>query len=113
MYRTLLLTLFTAVLSFAADITGKWELRGTSSTGDEARVQLVIAESAGKYSATLYAEEDSVPVQGLTVSGDQVSFKIPTDDTTYTVKLTLKDGTAEGTYSASDGTSGKVSGKKV
>ena len=113
MYRALLIALMTAALSLAADITGKWELRGTSSGGDEARVQLVITESAGKYSATLYAEDDSVPVQGLTVSGDEVTFKIPTDEVTYTVKVTLKAGTAEGTYSASDGKSGKVSGKKV
>ena len=61
----------------------------------------------------MYAEDESVPVQGLTVSGDEVTLKIPTDDVTYTVKLTLKNGTAEGTYSASDGTSGKVSGKKA
>jgi hypothetical protein len=113
MYRTLLIALFTAALSFAADIAGKWELRGTSSGGDEARVQLVITEAGGKYSATLYAEDDSVPVQSLTVNGDEVTFKIPTDEVTYTVKVTLKNGTAEGTYSASDGKSGKVSGKRV
>lgn len=113
MYRALLLALLTTALSFAADITGKWELRGTSSGGDEARVQLVITEAAGKYSATLYAEDDSVPVQGLMVSGDEVTFKIPTDEVTFTVKVTLKDGAAEGTYSASDGKSGKVSGKRV
>ncbi len=113
MYRALLLALLTTALSFAADITGKWELRGTSSGGDEARVQLVITEAAGKYSATLYAEDDSVLVQGLMVSGDEVTFKIPTDEVTFTVKVTLKDGAAEGTYSASDGKSGKVSGKRV
>lgn len=113
MYRAILTVLFTAALSLAADVTGKWELRGTSGSGEEARVQLVITEAAGKYSATLYAEDDSVPVQSLTVTGDEVTFKIPTDEVTYTVKVTLKDGAAEGTYSASDGKSGKVSGKRV
>ncbi len=113
MYRALLLTLFTTALSLAAGIAGKWELRGSSASGEEARVQLVLTESDGKHSGTLLVEGESVPVQGLTVTGEEVTFKIPTDDTTYTVKVTLKNDAAEGTYSASDGRSGKVSGKRI
>lgn len=113
MYRALLIALFTAALSLGADITGKWELRGNSPSGEESRVELVITESGGKHSATLYAESDSMPVKELTVAGEEVTFKLPTDEATFTVKVTLKNGTAEGTYSASDGRSGKVSGKKL
>ena len=113
MYRLLVLTLLTTALSLAAGIAGKWELRGTSASGEEARVQLLITETDGKHSARLEVEGESVPVQGLTVAGEEVTFKIPTDDATYTVKVTLKNDAAEGTYSASDGRSGKVSGKRI
>jgi len=113
MYRALLLTLLTTGLSLAAGIAGKWELRGTSASGEEARVQLVLTESDGKHSGTLLVEGESVPVQGLTVAGEEVTFKIPTDEATYTVKVTLKNDAAEGTYSVSDGRTGKVSGKRI
>jgi hypothetical protein len=118
MYRVLLIAFLTATLfllprAVAADIAGKWELRGTSASGEEARVRLVITESGGKHSATLQVEGESIPVQGFVVAGDEVTFKIPTDDVTYTVKVTLKNDAAEGTYSASDGRSGKVSGKRI
>ncbi|MCX6606234.1 MAG: hypothetical protein NTV52_21945 [Acidobacteria bacterium] len=113
MFRTIALIFLTAFLSLAADLTGKWELRGTSSDGEQTSVQLIVRDSGGTLSAVVNIEGGSIPVKDLTVTGDDVSFKISAEGTTYTLKLVLKDGFLKGTYSGTDGKTGKVDGKKA
>jgi hypothetical protein len=113
MFRTLALFFLTAALSLAADITGKWELLGTGSDGEQSQVQLIIRDSGGKLSGFINVQDASIPTKDFTVSGDEVSFKISAEGTTYSLKLVFKDGNVKGTFSGSDGKTGKVDGKKA
>ena len=113
MFRTIALFFLTTALSLAADITGKWDLRGTDSDGESSQVQLVIRDSAGTLSAIVTTEDGAIPVKDFAVSGDDVSFKVSAEGTTYALKLLFKDGMITGTFSGSDGKKGKVDGKKA
>ncbi len=113
MYRTIVLIFLTAALSLAADITGKWDLRGTDSAGDQSQVQLIIRESSGTLSAVVNIADGSLPAKDFTVAGDDVSFKISSEGTTYSLKLLFKSGIITGTFSGTDGKAGKVDGKKA
>ena len=113
MFRTIALIFLSASLSLAADITGKWDLRGTDADGDTSQVQLVIRDSAGTLSAVVTTEDGAIPVKDFGVSGDDVTFKVSAEGTTYALKLLFKDGMITGTFSGSDGKTGKVDGKKA
>lgn len=113
MFRTIALIFLSASLSLAADITGKWDLRGTSSDGEQSQVQLIIRDAGGTLSAVVNIEDGSIPTKDFTVSGDEISFKISAESTTYTLKLLFKDGIITGTFSGTDGKTGKVDGKKA
>ena len=114
MFRTIALIFLTAALSLAADLTGKWDLRGTDTAGDQShQVQLIIRDSGGTLSAVINVEDESIPTKEFTVSGDDVSFKISSEGTTYSLKLLFKNGTVTGTFSGTDGKTGKVDGKKA
>lgn len=113
MFRILILAALSAVLSFAADLAGKWELRSVRSTGEELAVQVVFRQVEGKLSGALYVEDESLPLQDVTVNGDDVAFKIQSDEATYTVKVTVSGATMTGGFAGSDGTSGKITGKKA
>jgi|GEM_PF-1907827 len=113
MFQTIALFCLTAALSLAADITGKWELRGTDADGEQSQVQLIVRDSGGTLSAVVNTDDDSIPTKDFAVSGDDVSFKISAEGTTYSLKLVFKDGMINGTFSGTDGKKGKVEGKKA
>jgi hypothetical protein len=113
MFRTLVLFFLPAALSLAADLTGKWQLRGTDSAGDQTTVQLTIRDSGGTLTAVVNTEDDSFPAKDFTVSGDDVSFKISSEGTTYSLKLVFKEGIITGTFTGTDRKTGKVDGKKI
>ena len=111
MFQTIALFFLTTALSLAADITGKWDLRGTDTAGDQSQVQLVIRDSGGTLSAVINIEDGSIPAKDFTVAGDDVSFKVSSEGTTYSLKLLFKGGIITGTFSGTDGKTGKVDGK--
>jgi hypothetical protein len=89
-------------------IAGRWKAVSKSDSGRQREVFIQIGVRDGRAIGTLDSPEGSVDLTEVKVEGDALSFKIPTDDVTYTVKMTLSDGVLKGNYSATNGESGSV-----
>ena len=110
--KLLVLTALFSLLSFAAEVAGKWEIRAQSSSGENHVAVLEIREDWGSWNAVLIAGDEKVPLKGVTVEGDRVSFQVPTGEGTYTVKAVVKGDRLDGTFTATDGSKGTLSGKR-
>lgn len=92
----------------AGGVAGRWKGQAKSSGGREYNIQLEIAEENGKLTGTLGTDEGSVALQEASLEGSEFSFKLATDEGTYTVKLAVSENAMKGTYSGPGGETGNV-----
>ena len=98
-----------AVSSAPASASGKWKLTAITASGREMKVDLELKQDGSRWSGTVTTPDgDVVPVADVVVDGAQVSFKVPTGNGAYAIKLAQAGDGLKGTYTSPDGASGNV-----
>ena len=100
MLRYLFISVLAISLAFAAEVAGKWRLQSQTAAGAKTMAELEIREDWGQWNAVLIIEDDKVPLRGVAVDGDKITFQLPTGDATYTVTGVVKGDQMEGIFSA-------------
>ena len=90
------------------NVAGKWKGTAKSNNGRQYDIELELAIQGGKITGTLSAAEGSVQVQGAKLEGNQLSFKLATDEGEYSAKLTVSGNEMKGTYTAPGGETGNM-----
>ena len=112
MFRYLLLNAVVISLTYAAEVAGKWEIRAQSSNGQNHAAVLEVREDWGNWNAVMIVEENKIPLKGVAVDGDNLTFEVPTEEGIYTVKAVVKGDQLEGTFTSTDGSKGTLKGKR-
>jgi len=110
--KLLVLTTLFALVTYAAEVAGKWEIRSQSSDGQKITALLEVREDWGTWNAVLLVEDDKIPLKAVAVEGDKITFQVPTEEGTYTVKASIKGDQMDGIFTATDGTKGTLTGKR-
>jgi len=109
--RLAIVFLVLAALAVAAVARRRWRASGRQRPvrrRKKYQLELELAVEGEKVTGTIYADQGSVPIEEAKVDGDQLSFKIPTDQGSYTLKFTVTGDQMKGKYTgpaASRGTS--------
>lgn len=112
MLRLFLLSAITLTLAVAAEVAGKWEIKAETSDGEKHAVLLEIREDWGTWNAVIIADDEKIQLKGVAVDGDNLTFQVPSEDGTYTVKAVVKGDQLEGTFTLSGGGKGTLKGKR-
>jgi hypothetical protein len=113
--KRLLLLFITAVLAFAADLTGTWEFNVETDMGSGTPT-MIFKQDGNKLTGTYKGQLGEAPLQG-TVNGDKVEFSFevsPTGDKIvikYTGALSGND-TMKGTVDLGGQATGKFTASK-
>ncbi len=97
-----------AAAASAGGITGKWKLNGKRADGTEDNVELELADDGGKLTGAILAQGTKFPIQDAKLEGKQLSFRLPTPEGEYTLKLTIGENSMKGTYSSGDSKPGEL-----
>ena len=92
----------------AGGITGKWKLNGKRADGGEDNVELDLKDDGGKLTGAILAQGTELPIQDVKLEGKQLSFRLPTPQGEYTLKLTIGENSMKGTYSSGDSKPGEL-----
>lgn len=112
MLRYIILATLTLTLSFAAEVAGKWEIRAESSAGQKHVALLEIREDWGTWNGVIIANDEKIPLKGVAVDGDNLTFQVPSEDGNYTVKAVVKGDQLEGSFTLTNGSKGTLKGKR-
>ena len=73
------------------------------------KVTLEVKDEGGKLSGTLTTQDgNSLPIAEGKLESNVLSFKVPTDNEAFTLKLTFEGESGKGTYLTPDGASGPL-----
>ena len=112
--KTVLASLLFAILPVAAaDFPGTWNVSTQNENGEPIKTVLILKEEGGVLSAVMQGGERKIPVSKLQRQGDQISFQIPYNDITVTIKLTLQGDTLKGNWSVESGETGPVTAQRA
>ena len=92
----------------ASALAGKWKLNGKRAGGGEDNVELELADDGGKLTGAILAEGMKLPLRDVKLEGRELSFRLPTPEGEYTLKLTIGENSMKGTYASGDGKPGEV-----
>jgi hypothetical protein len=92
----------------AGSITGKWKLNGKRAGGGEDNVDLELKDDGGKLTGAILTGDMSLPLRDVKLEGKELSFRLPTPEGEYTLKLTVGENSMKGTYSRGDDKPGEV-----
>lgn len=111
LFQRLLILAMVSLSLWAADFAGKWKVTSTTTEG-EMQFEMTITEKDGKFSVKLANMDGEFQVKEIEAAGDTLTFSASTPDATYKTKLQFSGGSLEGTFSGTDGISGKVKGSR-
>jgi len=92
----------------ASALAGKWKLNGKRPGGGEYNVDLELKDDAGKLTGAILTGDMSLPIQDVKLEGKELTFRLPTPDGTFTLKLTVGDNSMKGAYTGPNDESGAV-----
>jgi hypothetical protein len=114
MMRFFLLAALSSLLCFAANVTGRWDITAKSENGQEIKAYLVLKAEGNQVTGTIGTEEGEVPVTDIHFTDPDLSFKIDTEDASYTVNAKITGDLMKGKYTASSpGLSGTFTAVRV
>ncbi len=106
----------TATLCFAAaasSLAGRWEVTSSTSYGDTYHLTLIMSESEGKLAGRLILPDgNEVELQNVKLDGDQLTFEVWIQGSSYAVQTKVEGDTLTGTWQGG-GDSGKVQARKA
>lgn len=97
-----------SAVALFADVTGKWSGtgKGASPNGDQViNVSLDLKQDGNAVTGTVGSGEsgDRYTINGGTIEGDVITFKVTPEDVTYEVKLNVKDDKMTGEATVNHG----------
>jgi hypothetical protein len=112
--KTLFAGLLFALLPVgAADFPGTWNVSTQNENGEPLKFQMILKEEAGALTGAMQAGERRIPMSKLQRQGDQITFQIPYNDITVTIKLTLQADKLKGSWSVESGETGPVNAERA
>lgn len=93
----------------AAGLGGRWKVTAVTGSGREMKLEIDLKEDAGKWTGTLITPDGmTLPLTEVAASGQDVSFKIPTEQGTFIIKLSADGAGMKGAYTTPDGQTGPL-----
>ena len=92
----------------AGSIAGKWKLTGKRAGGGEDNVELELMDDGGKLTGAILTDGTKLPIQDVKLEGRELSFRLPTPEGEYRLKLTVSENSMKGSYSRGDEKPGEV-----
>jgi hypothetical protein len=95
------------------NVSGKWKISSKDAGGREMQVLLDLKQDGSKLTGEMTTDNgDVLPIAEGKLEGDQISFKIPTDQGSIVVTGTISGSTVKGSYKSPDGATGNFTGSK-
>lgn len=91
---------------------GKWKMAANAPDGNTYNFDLIVKDEGGKPSAMLSSERGEMPLQDVTLKGDELGFKLVMDMGPIAFSLKADGDNIAGTLILLDSTAGKVTGKR-
>lgn len=93
----------------AAGVGGRWKVTAVTGGGREMKFEIELKEDAGKWTGTLITPDGmTLGLTEVAASGQEVSFKIPTEQGTFNIKLSAEGAGMKGAYTTPDGQTGAL-----
>lgn len=90
-------------------LAGRWKVTASTDSGREMKVDVELKDDAGKWTGSIITPDGmSMPLADVVASASEVSFKIPTDQGAFVIKMALDGAAMKGTYTTPDGVTGKL-----
>jgi hypothetical protein len=111
LFLTLLLACCAA--SFAADkpVVGTWDCVSTDDAGQTANWTMVVKEDSGNLTGTLSGDPGEFTMVDPKLDGNNFSFKVVVNESSYLVETTIDGKKLEGKYKGAEA-SGTLKGTK-
>lgn len=110
---TLFLSMALAAPVFAGSVTGKWAVTATDNEGQVHRSEMSLQQVDGALKGELRMGQRSVPLSNVAFLADELTFKMPWQETTLTVKMKLDGDEMKGQVVTAEGDSVPVSAKRM
>ena len=102
-----------AAAQASLNVSGKWKISSTDADGRQMRVTLDLKQDGSKLTGEMTTDNgDVIPIAEGKLEGDQISFKIPTDEGSIAVVGKITNSEVKGTYKTGNGTTGSYTGTK-
>jgi hypothetical protein len=108
---TMILCLAFCATAFGG-VVGKWKVAANAPDGNVYNVDLIVKEEGGKPSAVLSSERGEMPLQDVTIAGDDLTFKLVMDMGPIAFRMKSEGDNIAGAMTLPDGSGGKVTGKR-
>ena len=109
----LTVVLFSFAACWAADnpIVGKWDIVSTDDAGQTANWTVEVKSDNGALSGTLSGDPGEFTMVDPKVDGNNFSFKVIVNESTYVIETTIDGNKIEGKYKGAEST-GTLKGTK-
>ncbi len=97
-----------------AGLAGTWNVMTTGPDGDSIKLQLTMKQDGNTWKGNMVSDspELDLDLEGVKVEGTTLSFQVPTQAGTYSVKATVSGNRIEGISTAPDGSNSPISGSR-
>ena len=103
-----------APASASATAAGRWKLQAKSPDGGATTYTLEVKEDAGTWRGQIItANDDVAPITEAKLAGADFSFKVPVDEGTFEVSMTIEGDSAKGAYKTPQGQKGEFTAARV
>lgn len=110
---TLFLSMVVAAPLVAGDVAGKWAVTATDHEGQVHRSEMSLQQADGAWKGEIRVQQRAIPLNNVAFTSDELSFKMPWQETTLTVKMKLTGDQMQGQIVTSEGDSIPVSAKRM
>jgi hypothetical protein len=95
----------------AANVAGAWKLVARPPNGAEVALQLDLTQTQDKLAGTMtLSTGDSATLEGPKLEGEDLTFKVTVNGSTYSVKLKISGTSMKGAFTGPDGSTGTLEG---
>lgn len=106
---SLAVTFLLAIPAFAG-VAGRWDITSVTNEGEKLKSVLTLAESEGKITAALAMGEQIIPLENVSATAEQISFRLMWGSTGVNVKAKFDGDKLAGSWTADSGETGAITG---
>lgn len=110
---TLLLAAVLVCSPAFAGVAGRWDVTSVTNDGEKLKSVLTVTESEGKTGATLSMGDQNIPLENVSVSADQIAFRLLWGSTGVNIKAKFEGEKLAGTWTADSGETGPITGVRA
>jgi len=96
-----------------AGVAGRWDVTSVTNEGEKLKSVLTVTEADGKSGATLAMGDQNIPLENVTISAEQISFRLMWGNTGVNIKAKFEGDKLTGSWTADSGETGPVSGVRA